>query len=155
MASDRDTPGVIFPPPLIFAAFFCLGLAVDALIPPPSWAGPLERGIGGALIAAGVITGMVVVLQFRRAKTHIEPWKPTSALVTSGIYRWSRNPAYVALALCHAGLALSLGKAWALAMLLPALVVIRFGVIRREERYLEHKFGETYRAYCGTVRRWL
>ena len=155
MATDRDSPGVIIPPPLIFAVFFCLGLAIDALIPLRSWGGPIAQGIGGALIAVGVVTGLVVVLQFRRAKTHIEPWEPASTLVTRGIYRLSRNPVYVPLALCHAGLALVLGKTWTLTMVLPALVFIRFGVIGREERYLERRFGETYRTYCRTVRRWL
>lgn len=155
MATERDNPGVIAPPPLIFAAFFGLGLAFDALIPLQTWAGPIARASGGVLIAAGIVTGLFVVVQFRHAGTHLEPWKPTSALVTGGLYRLSRNPAYVALALCHAGLALMLGKSWTLAMLLPALLVIRFGVIQREERYLERKFGESYRAYCRTVRRWL
>ena len=155
MATDRDTAGVIAPPPLIFAAFFLAGLAVDVLFPATSWAGATVRWTGGALIATGIVVGIAVALQFRRAGTHLEPWKPTTVLVTGGLYRLSRNPAYVAVAMLHAGMALALGKTWTLAMLAPALTVIQLGVIRREEHYLERKFGDTYRTYCRTVRRWL
>jgi len=155
MANDRDTAGVIAPPPLIFAAFFLAGLALDALLPVTPWAGTAVRWTGGALIAASAVVGIAVALQFRRAGTHLEPWKPTTALVTGGLYRLSRNPAYVAVAMLYAGMALALGKTWTLAMLAPALTVIQLGVIRREERYLERKFGDTYRAYCRAVRRWL
>jgi protein-S-isoprenylcysteine O-methyltransferase Ste14 len=155
MATDRDTAGVIAPPPLIFAAFFLAGLAIDALFPVTPWADTAVRWAGGALVAIGIVIGIGVALQFRRANTHLEPRKPTTALVTGGLYRLSRNPAYVAVAMLYAGIALMLGKTWTLAMLAPALAVIQLGVIRREERYLERKFGDTYRAYRRVVRRWL
>jgi len=155
MAADRDTAGVIAPPPLIFAAFFLSGIALDTLFPVATRADTAVRWTGGALIAAAAIVGIAVALQFRRAGTHLEPWKPTTVLVTGGLYRLSRNPAYIALAMLYAGVALALGKAWTLAMLAPALTVIQLGVIRREERYLERKFGDSYRAYCRAVRRWL
>ena len=83
------------------------------------------------------------------------PMKPTTALVTSGPYRVTRNPMYVGMAFLYAGLALSLGVIWALALLPAVLLMVDRLVIAREERYLEAKFGEEYRDYKRRVRRWL
>ena len=77
------------------------------------------------------------------------------ALVTGGIYRHTRNPLYVALALVYAGIAVAADSLWALMFLAPCLGVIRYGVIAREEAYLERKFGEEYRRFKSAVRRWL
>ena len=92
---------------------------------------------------------------FRRAGTAPEPWKPASALLTQGPYRFSCNPIYLASALFHAGAALILGAPWALAALAPSLVVHHYGIVLREEAYLRRRFGDAYAAYCRRVRRWL
>jgi protein-S-isoprenylcysteine O-methyltransferase Ste14 len=92
---------------------------------------------------------------FGRAGTPVTPSSGTSRLVVVGPYRFSRNPDYVGQALLTAGLALLLGAPWALLALVPALLIVRCGVIGREERYLEHRFGEEYRHYRQQVRRWL
>ncbi len=152
-----DHAGVVAPPPLIFGAGLALGVAADWLAPmglDAAFDRVLRIGIAGALIAAALALAGVAVLQFRRAQTHLEPWRPTTALITGGVYRLSRNPIYVALALLYVGIAVAAASGWALVLLAPVLIVMEFGVVRREERYLEAKFGETYRAYKNAVRRW-
>ena len=89
------------------------------------------------------------------AATNINPFKPTTSIVSSGPFRFTRNPFYLALTLLYVGLTLIANTWWCFALLLPVLLLIHFGVVAREERYLEHKFGETYRQYRARVRRYL
>ena len=141
MSSEpRDIPGVIAPPPIIFLAFLAGGWTLGNLIGEPTL----------GLIVEGAAAGV-----FRRAGTAVEPWKPSTALVTNGIYALSRNPIYVGFTIVYAGLAIGLDSPLAAAMILPCLIVIDRFVIVREEAYLERKFGEAYRAYKGKARRWL
>jgi len=92
---------------------------------------------------------------FQRRGTAVEPWKPTTAIVTTGPYRITRNPAYLGMALLYIGIALLADSLWALAPLPVVLVLIDRGVIAREERYLERKFGAEYVDYRSRVRRWV
>ncbi len=123
----------------------------------PTSFGPLRTRlvVGGALLAAGLILAGWAASTFFRAGTHIEVYRPATALVTKGPYRFSRNPIYVGMAVGHVGAAILANSIWALLMLLPALALIRYGVIAREEEYLERRFGEAYQRYMNTVRRWL
>jgi len=150
-----DTAGVIAPPPLLAAGFLLLGYVFDLAWPAALLPAPLQYVIGGALILPALVLAASGVLRFRRAGTHVEPYKPTTALVTDGPYRWSRNPIYLALALAGAGIALAVDSAWMLASILPFVLVLRYGVVAREERYLERKFGQAYLDYKASVRRWL
>jgi protein-S-isoprenylcysteine O-methyltransferase Ste14 len=93
--------------------------------------------------------------RFRRAGTPVETYRPTTALVTEGIYRRTRNPMYVALTLLYAGIGFAANSLWTLGFLPPLLLVMRYGVIAREERYLTRRFGTRYLDYQGSVRRWL
>jgi protein-S-isoprenylcysteine O-methyltransferase Ste14 len=100
----------------------------------------------------------IVVSAFRalsRARTAFDARRPTSAIVSDGAFKYSRNPTYLLLTLLHMGLALVLGWPWVLVMVLPAVALTQWGVILREERYLEAKFGEEYCRYKDRVRRWL
>jgi protein-S-isoprenylcysteine O-methyltransferase Ste14 len=90
-----------------------------------------------------------------RAHTPVDPLKPTTALVTEGPFRYSRNPIYLALTLLYLGVALLINALWILLLVVPVLVVICYGVIAREEAYLARKFGDAYRQYTAQVRRWL
>jgi protein-S-isoprenylcysteine O-methyltransferase Ste14 len=94
------------------------------------------------------------VFAFRRARTHVEPWKPSSALVTDSVFRRLRNPMYVGMTLALAGLSIMLASDWMLVMTIVFVPVIHFGVVRREERYLEAKFGDAYRGYKAQVPRY-
>ena len=92
---------------------------------------------------------------FKRAGTDANPYRPSTALATDGPYRFSRNPAYLAMAITYVGITLAAEAPWALFMLAPAMLVIQYGVIAREERYLERLFGEDYLTYKRTTRRWI
>ncbi|SMF12843.1 Protein-S-isoprenylcysteine O-methyltransferase Ste14 [Tistlia consotensis] len=148
--------GVVAPPPLIYLAALLLGLGLDRLLGLPGLG--LGSGLRLALAAACGLVGLALaapaLLGFRRAGTQVEPWKPSSALVTGGPYRWTRNPMYLGLTLVYLAAALVAGSAAALVLLAPLLLVVRYGVIGREERYLEALFGQPYRDYKARVRRW-
>lgn len=155
MNEDKDIPGVVAPPPAIFALALVVGLGLDFLWPLPVLAGAARVVLGAVLIAAGAAVLALVVREFRRQGTSINPYRPTGALITGGPFRLSRNPAYVGLAVLCLGVAVAAGGAWTLASLVPALVLIHRGVVLREERYLERRFGDAYRRYRAQVRRWL
>jgi protein-S-isoprenylcysteine O-methyltransferase Ste14 len=150
-----DTANVLLPPPLIFLAALVAGLLLHHVLPihwlPAAWA----DWIGGALVGIAVAIGLSGVLALRAARTAIDPRKPTTAIVQAGPYGFSRNPLYVALILLCVGIAALSNALWILPLLIPAILVLRIGVIRREEAYLERKFGDAYRAYRARVRRWI
>lgn len=151
-----DHPDVIARPPRLYLSFMALGFALDwwrpfALIP-EQW---LQYVLGGLLITAGGAISSRAFKGFMRAGTNIPTPLPTTALVTDGIYGLSRNPIYVSMSLIHAGIAVAADNVWLLGLLVPLLIIMRYGVIAREETYLEGKFGEDYLAYKAKVRRWL
>lgn len=111
--------------------------------------------VGAVLIAAGVTLSAWMSLHFRRSKTPISPLLPTRRLVISGPYRFSRNPDYLGQTLVYVGIGLALNSAWPLIALVPALLILRYAVIAKEERYLHRLFGAEYDDYCRRVRRWL
>jgi protein-S-isoprenylcysteine O-methyltransferase Ste14 len=90
-----------------------------------------------------------------RVGTNVNPTLPSTALVEAGPFRFSRNPLYVALTFMYVGLALLANALWVLALIVPVMVLMHYGVVRREERYLEAKFGDAYRDYRSRVRRYL
>jgi protein-S-isoprenylcysteine O-methyltransferase Ste14 len=153
--SKQDTPGVIAPPPLIYLTAVVTGLILRYLVPTAFLPRGLDYALGAALIviAVGILLWGVRVM--RRAGTSVKPTVPTTALVTTGPFRFSRNPLYVSLTLLYLGIAIAAQSFWALALLFVVLAVMQRGVIDREERYLEHKFGAEYVRYKERVRRWI
>ncbi len=151
----KDTAGVIAPPPVIYFAFLLIGLGADALWPVAVLPQVARYAAGGAVIALSLALVISAFRQFRRHKTSFKPHEPSTALITEGPYRYSRNPMYLALSLLYAGLSIAADSPWTLALLAPLLIVMHYGVIIREERYLERKFGDDYRRYKSTARRWL
>ncbi len=158
-SDGTDTAGVLVRPPILYLGAVALGFGLDAGLPLRFATGGLEApwrfGIGGGLILVSLLIMALGVTQFRKAGTNVPPTRPTTALVTHGIYALSRNPLYISLSLLMAGIAVAADRGWILILLAPVLVVMRYGVIAREERYLERKFGDAYRAYKTRVRRWL
>jgi protein-S-isoprenylcysteine O-methyltransferase Ste14 len=150
---------VIARPPRIAYLLLAIGALLEWFRPlsllPPKWPAALRYGLGGLLVILGLAVVTVALRAFRRAGTNVETPKPTIALVTGGVYAWSRNPMYVALALLFAGIAILANSGWLAALWVVYVAVLRIGVIAAEERYLEGKFGDQYRAYRARVRRWL
>ena len=151
------TPGVIAPPPLLFLGALAAAAAIDFcwLRVSTGLPGSLRLGAGALLAAAAGALCIAALGRFRRAGTAVEPWRPSTALVTDGVYRFTRNPIYLAMALLYAGLALVLDSVVALVLLPPLLALVQVGVVSREERYLESRFGDVYRRYRASVRRWV
>jgi protein-S-isoprenylcysteine O-methyltransferase Ste14 len=149
-----DSPGVTFPPPFIYIGFLLLGIVADHFWPASFGAGAWQPWIGGALIVAGVALMTAGMVTFRRAGTNVPPNRPAVTLVTHGPWRFSRNPLYLSLALVHLGIGIAADNVWMVALLAPVLLIIRYAVIAREERYLDRKFGDAYRRYRSSVRRW-
>ena len=152
-----DVAGVIALPPLIFLRFLVAATVLEAFVPLPFLAAhALARYLAGAALAAG---GLVMIGMARRrfvaAGTNIPPYLPTTALVVDGIYGRTRNPLYLGTTLVYLGLSVAAGSLWAIVLVVPLVWVMNVGVVAREERYLERKFGDTYRAYKARVRRWV
>ena len=153
--SLADNPGVIAKPPSLFLAALAAGTVLELVSPTDFVSGTARLALGAAGLAAGVWLMSAAIRRQRAAGTNIETDRPTETIVRDGPYRWSRNPIYIALVLIYLGLAVLGGSLWLLALLVPLLVVMRFGVIAREEAYLDRKFGDVYRSYRASVRRWL
>jgi protein-S-isoprenylcysteine O-methyltransferase Ste14 len=142
-------------PPLLFLASIAVGCALEWAWPLPIVPAPLERALGAPLIAAAAFLFAWAVREFQAAGTPLPTRRPTTTIVTTGPYRFSRNPIYLSFTLLHLGVALWVDGGWLLMTLAVTLIVLTRGVIAREERYLARRFGQEYLAYRDSVRRWL
>ncbi len=155
--ADRTQPrtaGVLAPPPLIYAGPLALGLLLQRWHAVRLLPARLAAPVGIAVLLLGLI-GLPAVLAFRRAGTSPKPWKPTTALVTTGAYRLTRNPMYLGFTLLYLGATFWVNTAWPMIFLPLVLILMHYGVIAREEAYLERVFGDEYHTYKRRVRRWL
>ncbi|MBS0246636.1 MAG: isoprenylcysteine carboxylmethyltransferase family protein [Proteobacteria bacterium] len=157
--ATADQAGVIAPPPLIALTVIVLGLLLDWRLPAyvltVLLSLPVRIALAIVLIGTGGYLGLTAIMAFRTAGTHIEPWKPATALVGGGIYAHLRNPMYVGLALMLTGLSFLVASDWMLVLTIVLFApAIHFGVVRREERYLTAKFGAPYVSYLQTVPRY-
>lgn len=153
---DTDHADIIALPPVIYLTFLLIGIAMKWLL-------------GGTIgLPVGVRTGLgvlsmlvsiglfyVFMRSFSPSDQDPNPRTTTPRVLIDGLYRFSRNPAYVAFNAMQLGLALLLNNVWLLVLLIPAVVVMHYGVIKPEEAYLERKFGDAYLRYKERVRRWL
>lgn len=150
-----DNPRVWLPPPLIVVAGLVAGLALDGRLVDPQLNPNVLIIAGLASVASGLMMGVTALGLFRRMRTKPEPWKPASSLVTTGVYRFTRNPMYLGMLLLHGGIALIAGREWTAGALVPVFLILNSYVIGREEAYLKRRFGADYVSYCSQVRRWL
>lgn len=157
--SGNDKPAVVLLPPVIFAIALVATGVLDWLLPfdvLPSWQdGSWNTWLGAALSIAGIAMGLAGIIEFRRARTNISPHLPALRLVTSGIYRVSRNPMYLGMLFLFAGLILILGLEPGLISWPLFAFTLHHGVVRREEDYLIAKFGQPYRELMERSRRWI
>jgi protein-S-isoprenylcysteine O-methyltransferase Ste14 len=145
-------------PPFLYLACLVLGFALERLLPLPLTypeATLAYSMAGGTLVVIGVVIMVVGVRNFSRADTPVPSNQPVRALVTTGIHGWSRNPIYVGMLLLYAGIGTAARSPWVLLLALPLVIILRYGVIAREEAYLERRFGDAYRDYQARVRRWV
>ncbi|SRR6266545_140688 len=155
-ATAPTTAQVIIRPPLAWALAVVAGFALDWLEPLPFLPDDLPAGLLGALVfVLALALAIWAIDTMTRAGTNVPTNRPTTAIVESGPYRFTRNPIYMGMFGGLVGLAIAFDNPWLLVMLVPFALVIRYGVVAREEAYLERKFGDAYRGYRRRVRRWL
>jgi protein-S-isoprenylcysteine O-methyltransferase Ste14 len=148
---------IIFPPVIPYSTLVVAGLL--------QWLEPLGLLVhlgmllrivaGAAVFAAGMAMMSAGHRAMSRHGTNVNPLRPTTALVTEGVFGYTRNPLYVGVSIALCGVALVFALDWVLVLIVPACVLLHFAVVRREERYLEQKFGDAYRLYRSRVPRYL
>lgn len=155
---DAVTTNIITRPPVLYLACLLVGLALDRVLPLPlalPGTALLQWTAGGGLILIGVAIVAAGLRNFSRAATPFRSNQPVCALVTAGMHGWSRNPIYVGMFLVYAGIGIAARSPWILLLALPLAITLRYGIVAREEAYLELHFGDAYRDYKARVRRWL
>jgi protein-S-isoprenylcysteine O-methyltransferase Ste14 len=148
---ERDKAGVVAPPPLIYLGPLVLGLLLNRKFPVPFLSHRVARILGWPLLGGGLLLGS---WSSASSGTPVDPGEPVSSLVTNGPYRHTRNPGYLSMAMIYAGIASLANTLWAILFLPASLFMIQRGVIEREERYLERKFGDEFSSLsqCGHSR---
>ena len=155
MKEQTDSPGVAVFPPVLFLGTLGLGLFLQFVRPMHLLPPVLARVLGVCFLLASWLLVRAAEKAMKRKGTNIRPDRPSLAVVTDGPYRWTRNPMYLASTGLYLAVGLFLNTAWPLILLPFLLTLLEWGVIRREERYLDAKFGDTYRDYRTRVRRWV
>jgi protein-S-isoprenylcysteine O-methyltransferase Ste14 len=156
MDDTADTAQVIVRPPLAWGLAVIVGLALNWLVPLPFLLVDLPTGWLGAIVfvfALALVAWAIVTIT--TAGSNVPTNLPATTIVESGPYRFTRNPIYLGMFLGLIGLAIAFDNLWLLMMLMPFALIIRYGVVAREEAYLERKFGDGYHGYRSRVRRWL
>jgi protein-S-isoprenylcysteine O-methyltransferase Ste14 len=156
MAEATDSANVVVRPPLAWAVAVLAGVGLDWLQPLPFVPATVPAVLVGAIVFAAALALFAwAIITIVRAGSNVPTNRPTTTIVDSGPYRLTRNPIYLAMILGLVGLALAFDSLWLLLVLAIFVPVIRYGVVAREEVYLERKFGDLYVGYCARVRRWL
>lgn len=152
-----DRPDIVVFPPVIPLATLVLAWVLQWLVPLGWIAGlepPVRIGIGAIIALSGLVTMSAGRRALIRHGTNVSPSQPTTRLVTDGVFGHTRNPLYVGGSVALCGLALIFDLDWILLLIVPSCVLLHFAVVRREERYLEQKFGDAYRQYKMRVPRY-
>jgi len=150
-----DSPHVIAPPPLIYIGGLILSLLLRYIKPLEFFKSDFLFPLGISLIVISITLIVIAIKFLTKARTNVDVRKPTISIVANGPYRFSRNPIYLSMTLFYLGVTVWLNDLWFFIILIPVVLIIQFGVIKREEIYLQAKFGETYTKYKNSVRRWL
>ncbi|HZC06552.1 MAG TPA: isoprenylcysteine carboxylmethyltransferase family protein [Ktedonobacterales bacterium] len=154
-AGAIDSPGVKVPPPIIFALTLLATWGAQAALDLPRLPSTVALWVGIPVLIAGLSVAGLSIVTMLRGRGTLNTNAASHALVTSGIYRVTRNPMYLSLALQYTGAAIALDAPWALILLPLLLVYTQRMVIAREEAFLVNAFGQEYLTYKASVRRWL
>ena len=156
MADSANTAHVIIRPPLAWGLAVLAGLGLDWVVPLPFLPADLPAGWLGALVfILALVLFAWAIVTVTKAGSNVPTNRPTTTIVENGPYLFTRNPIYLGMFLGLIGLAIAFDTLWLLLTLVPFALVIRYGMVAREEAYLERKFGDVYRGYRSRVRRWL
>ena len=155
--TSRDTPDVLIFPPLIPLSVLVVGVVLNFFMPlgllaNVQFLGRIVVGTIAFVVGIGMVIGANRI--FRRIGTNARPSLPTLTLATTGMFTWTRNPMYVGGSLALLGIAVGFALDWVLLLLVASLPLVHYGIILREERYLERKFGDEYRRYKTKVPRY-
>jgi protein-S-isoprenylcysteine O-methyltransferase Ste14 len=151
--SDRANT-IVFPPFLLLGAL-ASGVFLKFLFPTPLFPSLWSKVVGALVVALSVVVLALAARALRQSKTAFDVRRPTTHIVSSGIFGMSRNPVYFSMLLLHLGLGLLLNSLWMTLLVVPFGSALCLAVIKPEERYLEDKFGDTYRSYKASARRWI
>ena len=156
MPRSADSPAILILPPVLVGGTLIIGIVVHYVFWPVT---PLplipSRVLGLTLFVLAGALAHFAQTAMKRAGTNIFPTQPALALVTSGPFRFTRNPLYMAAVGVYIGVALWVDGLVPILLLVPMISLLNWGIVLPEERYLEAKFGDAYRTYCAGVRRWL
>jgi protein-S-isoprenylcysteine O-methyltransferase Ste14 len=156
MSDTADTANVIVRPPIAWALAALVGLTLQWVVSLPFMPASVPAGwIGGIVFVLALALFAWAIATMTRAGSNVPTNLPTTTIVETGPYRFTRNPIYLGMFLGLVGLAIAFDSLWLLVMLVPFTLAIRYGVVAREEAYLERKFGDAYRQYRARVRRWV
>ena len=156
MSESADTSNAIIRPPIAWATAILAAIGVDWLYPLRFVPASVPRiWVGSGVFAVALALAIWAIVTITKAGSRVETNKPTTTIVTKGPFRSTRNPIYLGFLLGQVGLAIGFNNLWMLATLVPLYLVLRYGVIAREEAYLEHRFPRDSVGYKSRVRRWL
>jgi protein-S-isoprenylcysteine O-methyltransferase Ste14 len=151
----RGARVISIPPPLYYVAAIAGGMLIHRTLPLPVGGRPATAVVGAIVLALGLTLNFAGVAGVIKHRTTIVPHGHVARLITTGAYRWSRNPMYTGLGIAVLGAGLLAGSWWPIVLLPIALLVVAWLVIGPEERYLAQRFGQSYHDYSSRVRRWL
>jgi protein-S-isoprenylcysteine O-methyltransferase Ste14 len=157
MAKEQDRPNIspMLHPPIVALMFIVIAYFLGRFVPLPFAAPTMVRYIGLGLGFVGFLLGIAAFIEFRKARTTLDPHASAKQLVTSGIYHFTRNPIYLGFLLFVIGLPLNSGLYWGIVLAPFYVFMMNRLIIQHEEAYLKRKFGKTYTGYASRVRRWI
>jgi protein-S-isoprenylcysteine O-methyltransferase Ste14 len=155
LSTHKDHADVKIPPPILTVIHIGIAYVAKWAIPIPVPMPDLLRNIGFALVVVGFLLGVAAFMEFRRSRTTVDPHGSVTSIISSGIFRFTRNPIYLGFVLMLIGLPLNSGTYWGIVLAPVFIHLMNRLVIEREEAYLEKKFGAVYTGYKSRVRRWL
>ncbi|MEW6084722.1 MAG: isoprenylcysteine carboxylmethyltransferase family protein [Chloroflexota bacterium] len=155
MSTLKDHADVKIHPPVLLAIHIGIAWLLGRFIVLPIAVSSLMRNIGLGMAGIGFLLGLLAFYSFMKARTTMDPHGSVKTVVSSGVYRFTRNPIYLGMVLMLIGFPLTFGNVWGIPLALAFIPLMNKLVIEHEEAYLEKKFGEAYTGYMSRVRRWL